>query len=212
MNAPCPEELYRPSLSRGSTGFPAPPVKSTQTEIFCDSESAAGFTFALSQALSACEVSQPNWMMVQDKRSRRLTGTPFYHGLSPRLNAGLVLVACETVSDSLFAMEEGLRCGDLDFVIGEIYGDPREIDFTASRRLSVASEKFNVPLYLVRLDATANLSAARRRWRIENAASREGDQFDIMPRWRAELFRSRDVNPGIWSGGLAEMVKGDVAA
>lgn len=150
--------------------------------------------------------------MVQDKRSRRLTGTPFYHGLSPRLNAGLVLVACETVSDSLFAMEEGLRCGNLDFVIGEIYGDPREIDFTASRRLSVASEKFNVPLYLVRLDATANLSAARRRWRIENAASREGDQFDIMPRWRAELFRSRDVNPGIWSGGLAEMVKGDVAA
>ena len=68
-------------------------------------------------------------------------------------------------------MEEGLRCAALSAVIGELWGDPRALDFTATRRLAVAAERSGVPCWLVRLGGTANLSGARMRWRIASAPS-----------------------------------------
>ena len=50
-----------------------------------------------------------------------------------------------------------MRCRDLAFVIGELAGNPKALDFTSSRRLSLAAEKHGVPLVLVRLDAGARL-------------------------------------------------------
>jgi protein ImuA len=99
-------------------------------------------------------------------------------------------------------MEEGVRCSGLSCVIGEIWSDPRALDFTATRRLAVASERSGVPCWLVRLGGTANLSGARMRWRIASAPSLFND-FDPrapgLPAWDAELFRARGHPPGHWT-------------
>ena len=78
----------------------------------------------------------------------------------------LIHVEARDARDALWAMEEGVRCAALSAVIGELWGDPRALDFTATRRLAVAAERSGVPCWLVRLGGTANLSGARMRWRI----------------------------------------------
>jgi protein ImuA len=98
-------------------------------------------------------------------------------------------------------MEEGLRCSALSCVIGEIWGDPRALDFTATRRLAVAAERFGVAAYLIRLGGHANLSGARMRWRIASAPSLANDLDPRAPgaaAWDAELFRARGAPPGRW--------------
>ena len=45
----------------------------------------------------------------------------------------------------------------------------KALDFTATRRLAVASERSDTPCWLVRLNGIANLSGARMRWRIGSA-------------------------------------------
>ncbi|MEL7216997.1 MAG: recA-like protein, partial [Pseudomonadota bacterium] len=110
-------------------------------------------------------------------------------------------VEAKTPADALFALEEGLRCRDLVCVIGEIVGNPRALDFTASRRLSLAAEQHGVPLWLVRLEAEADLSSARMRWRVEAAPSahpRWNPDAPGAPMWKAELFRARSHAPGKW--------------
>jgi protein ImuA len=68
------------------------------------------------------------------------------------------------------AMEEG-RDARRSAVIGELWGDPKVLDFTATRRLAVASERSSTPCWLIRLGGTPNLSGARMRWRIASAPS-----------------------------------------
>ena len=81
-------------------------------------------------------------------------------------------------------------------MIGELWGDPAALDFTATRRLAVAAERSGVPCWLVRLGGTANLSGARMRWRIASAPSLP-NPFDPRapgaPAWDAELFRARGM-------------------
>jgi protein ImuA len=111
-------------------------------------------------------------------------------------------VEARDARSALWAMEEGLRCAALGAVIGELWGDPRSLDFTATRRLAVAAERSGVPAWLVRLAGAANLSGARMRWRVASAPSL-AHPFD--PRapgaaaWDAELFRARGQPPGRWT-------------
>jgi protein ImuA len=114
----------------------------------------------------------------------------------------LIHVETRDARDALWAMEEGLRCSELSAVIGEIWGDPRALDFTATRRLAVASERSGVAAFLIRLGGHANLSGARMRWRIASAPSLANDldpKAPGLPAWDAELFRARGSPPGRWS-------------
>jgi protein ImuA len=114
----------------------------------------------------------------------------------------LIHVEARDPRDALWAMEEGVRCSCLSAVIGEIWGDPRALDFTATRRLAVASERSGTPCWLVRLGGAANLSGARMRWRIASAPSLINEldpRAPGMPAWDAELFRARGMPPGRWS-------------
>jgi protein ImuA len=114
----------------------------------------------------------------------------------------LIHVETRDARDALWTMEEGIRCPGLSAVIGEIWGDPRVLDFTATRRLAVASERSGVACWLVRLGGTANLSGARMRWRIASAPSLLNDldpRASGAPVWDAELFRARGMPPGRWS-------------
>lgn len=113
----------------------------------------------------------------------------------------LVHVEARDATSALWAMEEGLKCSALSLVVGELWGDPKSLDFTATRRLAFAAERHGVPCALVRLAGSSNLSGARFRWRVGSAPSL-ANPFDPKapgaPAWEAELYRARGAHPGRW--------------
>ena len=138
-------------------------------------------------------------LWVQDRMAILESGRVHPPGLAVR---ELIHVEARDAKDALWAMEEGVRCSCLSGVVGEIWGDPRALDFTASRRLAVAAERSGTPCWLVRLGGVANLSGARMRWRLASAPSLVNEldpRAPGVPAWDAELFRARGHPPGRWS-------------
>jgi protein ImuA len=171
------------------------------SEVFASAREASGAAVALALAMDGLEFGHRSVLWVQDAAALRLGGRPYRPGLPKPLRHRLIHVAAKTPEDLLFALEEGVRCRDLAFVIGELAGNPRALDLTASRRLSLAAEKHGVPLMLVRLDAARDLSSARMRWQMRSAPS-PAPRWNAFapgpPRWHAELFRARGHTPGEW--------------
>jgi protein ImuA len=170
-------------------------------EILAAAHDASGAALALALALDRDRGGLSPWLWVQDSLALRRGGRPYGPGLPPALRRRLIHVATQSPQDALFALEEGLRCRDLAFVIGEIAGNPKALDFTASRRLSLAAERHGTALWLVRLDAARDLSSARMRWQAQPAPSvpsRWNPAAPGPPAWRAELFRARAHPPGEW--------------
>jgi protein ImuA len=171
---------------------PQPP---TLSELFADHPRDGGWAgFLLAQL-----ASDKPLLWVQDRMAILESGRIHPPGL-PTQN--LIHVEARDAKDALWAMEEGVRCSCLSAVIGELWGDPRVLDFTATRRLAVASERSGTPCWLVRLGGNANLSGARMRWRIASAPSLINDldaRAPGVPSWDAELFRARGSPPGRWS-------------
>jgi protein ImuA len=181
---------------RWSPGLPC----AAYSEVFASGREGSGGAAALALAFDG-GIGEGALLWVQDAAARRLTGRPYRPGLPPALRGRMIHVAAKTPEDALFALEEGVRCRDLACVIGEIAGNPRALDFTASRRLCLAAEKHGVPLLLVRLDAARDLSAARMRWQLRAAPSlpaRWNLAAPGTPAWHAELFRARGHAPGEW--------------
>ena len=173
------------------------------SEVFAAGNEASGAAVALALALDAPGAAgdERSLLWVQDKAALRLSGRPYRPGLPPELRRRLIHVLARAPEDALFALEEGIRCRELACVIGEIAGNPKALDFTASRRLSLAAERSGVPLFLVRLDAARDLSAARMRWQVGAAPSwppRWNAQAPGAPAWHAELFRARSHPAGEW--------------
>jgi protein ImuA len=138
-------------------------------------------------------------LWVQDRGAQRVTGRPCLAGLG--LHRPLMLMQLSRPVDVLIAIEEGLRCKALAAVVAEIRGDPSVVHFTAMKRLALRAESAGVPCWLIRQAATANLSAARDRWRIAplpSNANPDDPNAPGDPRWQVELFRSRDERPGVW--------------
>ncbi len=182
------------------------------SEIFAPAGEASGVGAALALALDGLRMrgrdaegaaaEERSVLWVQDAVARRLGGRPYRPGLPKSLRHRLIHVAAKTPEDALFALEEGVRCRDLACVIGEVAGNPRALSFTASRRLSLAAEKHGVPLFLVRLDAEADLSSARMRWQMRAAPSAPplwNPAAPGLPAWQAQLFRARSHAPGEWT-------------
>ena len=112
-----------------------------------------------------------------------------------RLHRDLIHVEARDARAALWAMEEGLRCSGLCAVIGELWGDPAALDFTATRRLAVAAERQRRALLA---------GAARRHAQPQRGADALADRerrralanpldprAPGAPAWDAELFRAR---------------------
>jgi protein ImuA len=127
-------------------------------------------------------------------------------GIDP---ARLILVRARRDADTLWAMEEGLRCAHLAAVVGET----AKMSLTESRRLQIAAGESGVTALVLRPRAEAPPpSAAATRWRLsaarDGAASgneNETEAFRPAPpglgaaRWRAELFRCRGGASANWT-------------
>ena len=137
-------------------------------------------------------------LWVQDRMAILESGRIFPPGLGI---TDLIHVEARDAKSALWAMEEGLRCPAVSLVVGELWGDPAALDFTATRRLAVAAERSGVAACLIRLGGHPNLSGARQRWRLASSPSAP-NPFDPKapgaPAWDAELFRARGRPPGRW--------------
>jgi protein ImuA len=188
------EKVQLPSGLGERWRLPVPPIP-TLSELFAAHPRDGGWTGFL---LAQLETAKPV-LWVQDRMAILESGRIHPPGLRSQ---ELIHVEARDARDALWAMEEGVRCPALSAVIGEIWGDPKALDFTATRRLAVASERSGVPCWLVRLGGTANLSGARMRWRIASAPSLINpfnERAPGTPTWDADLFRARGMPPGRWS-------------
>jgi protein ImuA len=168
----------------------------TLSEVFTTTAAdAAGAGFVL----SILPRGETPLLWVQDSLSAKEAGRPYLPGLGT--DRPLIHITLSRAADVLWALEEGLRCAALGAVIGEIWGTPPVLDFTATRRLAMRSEATGLPCWLIRHGAAPDLSAARNRWRITSLPS-DAHPHDAQspgnPRWQEELFRAREVPPGIW--------------
>lgn len=160
-----------------------------------------GFTLAYLHRYLAAAPGKPV-LWVQDRLSRREAGRPCLAGLPA--NLAMIYVDVSKPVDVLWCMEEALRCQSLAAVVGEVWGDPPVLDFTASKRLALRAEAQATPTVLMRRAATANLSAARERWRITSLPARvhpHDARAPGAPAWQAALFRARWRAPGQWVAG-----------
>lgn len=172
--------------------LPAPPP--TLSELFAASARDSGWTGFL---LPQLERGRP-LLWIQERMAILEGGRVHPLGIGREL----IHVEVRDARSALWAMEEGLRCFGLGAVIGELWGDPAALDFTATRRLAVAAERSRVPCWLVRLGGSANLSGARMRWRVASAPSLIhplDPKAPGAPAWEAELFRARGFAPGRWT-------------
>ena len=168
----------------------------TLAEMFADSPHDGGWTGFL---LAQLPPGRP-WLWVQERMAMLEAGRLYPPGLGAGA-AGLIHVSARDSREVLWAMEEGLRCTQLGAVIGELYGDPAALDFTATRRLAVAAERHGVAAFLIRLGGHANLSGERARWRVASAPSLANSLNAKAPgtaAWDIELFRARSARPGRW--------------
>jgi protein ImuA len=190
--------------------LPAPHCR-TLSELLANPRDAGWAGFLLPQL----DRSKP-LLWVQERMAILESGRIYPPGLWPKGQMPEILhVEARDARTALWAMEEGVRCSALSAVIGELLGDPAALDFTATRRLAVASERSGVPCWLVRLGGHANLSGARMRWRIASTPSLVNPldgRAPGLPVWDAELFRARGAPPGRWSitheAGVFHLVSG----
>ncbi len=109
----------------------------------------------------------------------------------------IIQVRVRSLNDLAWVMEEGMRCGAL----GAVMGEGPALDFTATRRLSLACEQAGIPGLYVNLDGEMRTSAAATRWRIKaQVASNEMSDMagPATAAWSVTLARCRGGSPGKW--------------
>jgi len=89
-------------------------------------------------------------------------------GIDP---ARLVVVSARDAAAGLRSGLEAVRCAALGAVLIELWGEPKVLDLTATRRLSLAAEASGVTALLVRIAARPGPSAAATRWAVRSVAS-----------------------------------------
>ena len=154
---------------------------------------ATGFTLALAARTEGPLVWIAEDMAIWESGAPYGPGL-FALGLAPER---LIAVAAAKSRDVLWAMEEALACG-AGAVLGEIRG---LIDFTASRRLSLAAGKGRALALLLRSAPGPDASAAATRF-IVGAAPAASSRAMVIgpgpPRFSLQLRRNRRGHLGAW--------------
>ena len=94
------------------------------------------------------------------------------------------------LNEALWTVEEAIKSAAVGLIIAEI----EDTDFTASRRLALASGRHGVPVILLMPYTREGATAASARWRVAAQPS-SPNPFDAhapgRPRWHSVLERSR---------------------
>lgn len=109
----------------------------------------------------------------------------------------ILFVDTKTAKDTLWVIEEALKCEALTAVVGEI----TELSFNESRRLQLAVERSKVTGLIHRFrPKTENVTACVSRWKISPLASAVKYQQPGLgfPQWNVELLKVKNGMPGRW--------------
>ena len=171
-----------------------------------DAPAASGFALALAARFaSALDRAAPVVWIVED-HAKAETGALYApglasHGLDP---SRLVVVEAASGPDSLWAMEEALKCRAVAAVVGEVWR-LKSYDLAASRRLVLAAGRSGTPALMVPAGAAGRAeslsSAARTRFELRAApGAREPSAGDRTPlpglaAWEVRVARIR-AGPG----------------
>jgi len=118
-------------------------------------------------------------------------------GLDPR---GLVTVRAADVDTALRTAADALACDALGAVVLEVWGEARQLDLVASRKLTLAAQASGVTALLLRVAAVPQPSTAESRWIVRAAHSPPGSAVNAWgaPRFDAQLVRNRHGPVGQW--------------
>jgi protein ImuA len=160
-----------------------------------DTAATIGFAAAL-----ACRVWGPVvWLReAQAERRLRLHGPGLAElGLDP---GRLVLGLLPDADAVLRAAADVLRCPDVGLAVIELWGQPRHLGLSATRRFQLAAEESGATALLVRIAAEATPSAATSRLMVEAAASLPlPADAPGQPGFGVELMRHRGGGRGRWT-------------
>jgi protein ImuA len=118
-------------------------------------------------------------------------------GLDPRL---VVTVRAADVDAALRTAADALACDALGAVVLEVWGQARQLDLVASRKLTLAAQTSGVTALLLRLAAEPMPSTAETRWIVRAAHSPPGSASNAWgaPVLDAQLVRNRHGPVGRW--------------
>lgn len=136
-------------------------------------DAAAAIGFVTGLCLKAGGPSRP-LLWVRQTMSEGETGKLYPHGLfemglDP---ASVIHVRLGDAGAVLRAGIEGARCEALGSVVIEIWGNPKVLDLTATRRLALGAEESGVPVFLMRFCERIEPGAAATRWQVRACRSR----------------------------------------
>src|SRR5690349_20796419 len=118
-------------------------------------------------------------------------------GLDPRL---LVTVRAPDTDAALRTAADALACDALGAVVLEVWGQAKQLDLVASRKLTLAAQASGVTGLLLRIAAEPLPSTAETRWIVRAAHSPPGTEWSVWgsPCFDAELSRNRHGPTGRW--------------
>jgi protein ImuA len=116
-------------------------------------------------------------------------------GLDPRL---LVTVRAADVDTALRTAADALACDALGSVVLEVWGQARQLDLVASRKLTLAAQASGVTALLLRVGAEPQPSTAETRWILRAAHSPPAISAWGAPLFDAQLVRNRHGPVGRW--------------
>jgi protein ImuA len=118
-------------------------------------------------------------------------------GLDPRC---LVTVRAADADSALRTAADALACDALGAVVLEVFGEARQLDLVASRKLTLAAQASGVTALLLRIAATPQPSTAETRWIVRAARSPPDSVFSAWgaPVFDAQLVRNRHGPVGRW--------------
>ena len=118
-------------------------------------------------------------------------------GLDPRL---VVTVRAADVDAALRTAADALACDALGAVVLEVWGEARQLDLVASRKLTLAAQASGVTGLLLRVAAEPAPSTAETRWIVRAAHSPPASAASAWgaPVFDAQLVRNRHGPVGRW--------------
>jgi protein ImuA len=118
-------------------------------------------------------------------------------GLDPRL---VVTVHAADAETALRATADALACDAVGTVVLEVWGETRQLDLVASRKLTLAAQTSGVTALLLRVAAEPAPSTAETRWIVRAAHSPPGEAWSAWgaPVFDATLVRNRHGPVGRW--------------
>jgi len=118
-------------------------------------------------------------------------------GLDPRL---LVTVRAADVDTALRTAADAFACDALGAVVLEVWGEARQFDLVASRKLTLAAQASGITGLLLRVAAEPQPSTAETRWIVRAAHSPPIAPWNTWgaPVFDAQLVRNRHGPVGRW--------------